>query len=54
MTSATFTRTDSADYLRTEADIAAYLDTSPHDGHPALVAAALGLRLIFLPAAPAA
>ncbi|WP_010106436.1 addiction module antidote protein [Verminephrobacter aporrectodeae] len=37
-----FSRYDTADYLRTEDDIAAYLDAVMEDGDPALVAAALG------------
>ena len=37
-----FSRCDTADYLKTEADIAAYLDAVMEDGDPALIAAALG------------
>ncbi|MEX3556326.1 MAG: addiction module antidote protein [Burkholderia gladioli] len=37
-----FSRYDTADYLKTEEDIAAYLDAVMEDGDPALVAAALG------------
>lgn len=37
-----FSRYDTADYLKTEADIAAYLDAVMEDGDPALIAAALG------------
>ena len=33
---------DAADYLKTEADIVAYIDAAFEDGDPALVAAALG------------
>jgi len=35
-------RYDTADYLKTEDDIAAYLDAVMEDGDPALIAAALG------------
>ena len=35
-------RWDAAEHLRTEAEIAAYLDAALEDGDPALVAAALG------------
>ncbi|WKZ12838.1 MAG: putative addiction module antidote protein [Gammaproteobacteria bacterium] len=38
----TFSRYDAADYLKTDADIAAYLDAVIEDGDPALLAAALG------------
>jgi len=37
-----FSRYDTADYLKTEDDIAAYLDAVVEDGDPALLAAALG------------
>ncbi|KNH06168.1 putative antitoxin [Candidatus Burkholderia brachyanthoides] len=37
-----FSRYDTADYLKTEEDIAAYLDAVMEDGDPALIAAALG------------
>lgn len=37
-----FSRYDTADYLKTETDIAAYLDAVMEDGDPALIAAALG------------
>lgn len=37
-----FSRYDTADYLKTEEEIAAYLDAIMEDGDPALVAAALG------------
>lgn len=33
---------DTADYLKTEADITAYLDAVMEDGAPSLIAAALG------------
>ena len=36
-----FSRYDTADYLKSEADIAAYLDAVIEDGDPALIAAAL-------------
>lgn len=36
-----FSRYDTADYLKTEEDIAAYLDAVMEDGDPALIAAAL-------------
>ncbi|PWR23094.1 putative addiction module antidote protein [Zavarzinia compransoris] len=38
----TFSRYDTADYLKTEEDIAAYLEACVEDGDPALIAAALG------------
>lgn len=38
----TFSRYDTADYLKTEEDIAAYLDAVMEDSDPALIAAALG------------
>ena len=38
----TFSRYDTADYLRTEAEIAAYLEACAADGDPALLLAALG------------
>ncbi len=37
-----FSRYDTADYLKTEDDIVAYLDAVMEDGDPALIAAALG------------
>ena len=37
-----FSRYDTADYLKTEDDIAAYLDAVMEDDDPALIAAALG------------
>lgn len=37
-----FSRYDTADYLKDEDDIAAYLDAVMEDGDPALIAAALG------------
>ncbi|UES60014.1 putative addiction module antidote protein (plasmid) [Roseibium aggregatum] len=37
-----FSRYDTADYLKTEEDIAGYLDAVMEDGDPALIAAALG------------
>ncbi|EMO4461707.1 putative addiction module antidote protein [Pseudomonas aeruginosa] len=37
-----FSRYDTADYLKTEDDITAYLDTVMEEGDPALIAAALG------------
>ncbi len=37
-----FSRYDAADYLKTEEDIAAYLDAVIEEGDPALIAAALG------------
>lgn len=33
---------DAAEHLKTDADMAAYLEAALEDGHPALVAAALG------------
>lgn len=36
-----FSRYDTVDYLKTEGDIAAYLDTVREDGDPALIAAAV-------------
>lgn len=38
----TFSRYDPADFLKTEADIAAYLDAAAEDGDTAVIAAALG------------
>lgn len=38
----TFTRYDAADYLKSEEDIAAYLEAAAEDGDTALIAAALG------------
>lgn len=37
-----FSRYDTAGYLKTETDIAAYLDAVMEDGDPALIVAALG------------
>ena len=37
-----FSRYDTADYLKSEEDIAAYLDAVMQDDDPALIAAALG------------
>ncbi|ARP86358.1 helix-turn-helix domain-containing transcriptional regulator [Bordetella genomosp. 9] len=37
-----FSRYNTADYLKTEDDIAAYIDAVMEDGDPALIAAALG------------
>lgn len=37
-----FSRYDTADYLKTEDEITAYLDAVMEDGDPALIAAALG------------
>ena len=37
-----FSRFDTADYLRTEEDIAAYLDAVMEENDPVLIAAALG------------
>ncbi len=37
-----FSRYDTADYLKTEEDIAAYLEAVMEDGDPGLIAAALG------------
>jgi probable addiction module antidote protein len=42
MSKETFSRYDTADYLKTEEDMAAYLDAVMEDGDPALIAAALG------------
>jgi probable addiction module antidote protein len=38
----TFSRYDTADYLKTEEDIAAYLEAVMEEGDPALISAALG------------
>jgi probable addiction module antidote protein len=38
----TFSRFDAADYLKTDDDIAAYLEASAAEGDPATMAAALG------------
>lgn len=38
----TFTRWDAADHLKTEEDIAAYLEACAEENDPALMAAALG------------
>ena len=37
-----FTRFDAADYLNSDADIAAYLEAATEEGDPAALAAALG------------
>lgn len=37
-----FSRYDTADYLKNEEDIVAYLDAVMEDGEPGLIAAALG------------
>jgi probable addiction module antidote protein len=37
-----FSRFDAADYLKTDEDIAAYLEASAAEGDPAAIAAALG------------
>lgn len=37
-----FSRYDTADYLKTEADIAAYMEAVMEDGDPVLIAVALG------------
>lgn len=37
-----FSRYDTADYLRTDEDIANYLEACAEDGDPALIAHALG------------
>ncbi|AHG62881.1 addiction module antidote protein [Advenella mimigardefordensis] len=37
-----FSRYDTADYLKSEEDIVAYLDAVMEDGEPGLIAAALG------------
>jgi len=42
MTDVKFSRYDTAEYLKTEEDIAAYLEAAAEDGDPALIAAALG------------
>lgn len=42
MAKARTTRWDAADYLKSPADIAAYLEAALEDGDPALVTAALG------------
>lgn len=42
MSTESFSRYDTADYLKSEDDIAAYLEAVMEDGNPALVAAALG------------
>ena len=39
-----FSRYDTADYLKTEDDIAAYLDAVMEDGDPALIAAARAMN----------
>lgn len=42
MSTEKFSRFDAADYLKTEEEMAAYLDACVEDGDPALIAAALG------------
>jgi probable addiction module antidote protein len=42
MTTERFSRYDTADYLKTDEDIAAYLEAVMEDGDPALITAALG------------
>ncbi|MFU8776722.1 MAG: addiction module antidote protein [Roseovarius sp.] len=42
MTTERFSRYDTADYLKSEDDVAAYLEAVMEDGDPALIAAALG------------
>ncbi len=42
MSAVKFSRYDTVDYLKTEEDIAAYLDAVVEDGDPTLIAAALG------------
>jgi probable addiction module antidote protein len=42
MGKAKFSRYDTVDYLKTEEDIAAYLEAAAEEGDPALIAAALG------------
>lgn len=42
MTTERFSRYDTADYLKTDEDIAAYLEAVMEDCDPALIAAALG------------
>jgi len=42
MTTERYSRYDTADYLKNEDDIAAYLEAVMEDGDPALIAAALG------------
>lgn len=42
MTQESFSRYDTADYLKNEADIVAYLEACVADGDPALISAALG------------
>jgi probable addiction module antidote protein len=42
MSTEKFSRYDTADYLKTEEDMAAYLEACVEDGDPALIAAALG------------
>lgn len=42
MTKEHFSRYDTADYLNSEEDVAAYLEAVMEDGDPALIAAALG------------
>jgi probable addiction module antidote protein len=42
MATETFSRYDTVDYLKSEADIAAYLEAVMEDGDPSLIAAALG------------
>lgn len=42
MSKENFSRYDTADYLKTDEDVVAYLDAAVEDGDPALMAAALG------------
>ena len=42
MNNVTFSRYDAADYLKTDEQIAAYLDVALEDGDPAIIARALG------------
>lgn len=42
MSDVTFSRYDAADYLKSDEQIAAYLDAALEDGDPAIIARALG------------
>ncbi|MEB2316709.1 MAG: putative addiction module antidote protein [Xanthomonadaceae bacterium] len=42
MSNVTFSRYDAADYLKTDEQIAAYLDVALEDGDPAIITRALG------------
>jgi probable addiction module antidote protein len=42
MSNVTFSRYDAADYLKTDEQIAAYLDVALEDGDPAVITRALG------------